>query len=73
MKPTESTPHHDIELRSEKVHRLIDMRPPLIVRIGTPLLVILFLLLAAALYLIPYPYGTAGENVLTHLLHTLFQ
>lgn len=68
MKPTQ---HHDIELRSEKVRRLIDMRPPLIVRIGTPLLLLLFILLAAALCLIPYPYGTAEENVLSHILRGL--
>lgn len=71
MKSATPAPHHDIELRSEKVRRLIDMRPPLIVRIGTPLLVILFLLLAAALYLIPYPYGHPSENVLTHILRGL--
>lgn len=71
MNPTGHTPHDDIKLRSEKVRRLIDMRPPMIVRIGMPLLIILFLLLAAALYLIPYPYGPAGENVLTHILHIL--
>ena len=48
----------NIELRSERVRYIIGRVPPLLVRTGISLTVALFVLLAAAAYLIPY-----SENV----------
>lgn len=63
-------PDNNLNLRSEKVRRLIGEIPPAITRWGITLLLVIFLLLLAALFLIPYPYGN-GESILTHLTHLL--
>lgn len=60
----------DIELRSEKVRRLLGEIPPSLVRWGTFLIIIFFALLAAAVCLIPYP-GSDGESIIRHLLANL--
>ncbi len=56
-----------IELRSEKVRKLIGEVPPSLVRWGTIIIVIVFLILLAAVCFLPYPYST-GETILQHLI-----
>lgn len=59
-----------IELRSEKVRKLIGEIPPALVRWGIGVIIGIFAALAAALCLIPYPYS-GGESILAHLLQSL--
>ncbi|MCH5239449.1 MAG: hypothetical protein J1F38_04445 [Muribaculaceae bacterium] len=55
----------NIELRSEKVRNLIGEIPPSLVRWGTVVIVLIFLLLLTALCLLPYPYSN-GETIIKH-------
>lgn len=56
-----------IELRSEKVRKLIGEIPPSLVRWGTAIIAIVFLALLAAVCLLPYPYSN-GESILRHFI-----
>lgn len=60
--------HDKIELRSEKVRKLIGEIPPSLVRWGAAIIAIVFLALLAALCVLPYPYSP-GETILHHLLN----
>lgn len=55
-----------IDLRSEKVRRLIGEIPPRLVRGGIIVMLIIFLALLAAICLLPYPYSS-GESILRHI------
>lgn len=55
-----------IELRSEKVRKLIGTIPPTLVYSGIAIITIIFVMLILAVLLIPYPYG-AGETIFQHL------
>ena len=57
----------NIELRSEKVRKLLGDIPPSLVRWGTVIITVIFLALLATVCLIPYPYSN-GESILQHLL-----
>ncbi|MBD5280764.1 MAG: hypothetical protein HDS35_09515 [Bacteroides sp.] len=57
----------NIELRSEKVRKLLGEIPPSLVRWGTVIITVIFLALLATVCLIPYPYSN-GESILQHLL-----
>ncbi len=59
--------HDRIELRSEKVRKLIGEIPPSLVRWGFAIIAIVFLGLMAAMCLIPYPYSD-GESILRHII-----
>ncbi len=59
--------HDRIELRSEKVRRLIGEIPPSLVRWGIAVILIVFIALIAAVSLLPYPYSN-GESILRHVL-----
>lgn len=67
MEQNNNTPHDRIELRSEKVRRLIGEIPPSLVRWGIAVIVIVFIALIAAVSLLPYPYSD-GESILRHFL-----
>lgn len=56
-----------IELRSEKVRKLIGEIPPSLARWGIVIIATVFLLLIAAICLLPYPYSH-GETILNHLI-----
>ncbi|MDE6631667.1 MAG: hypothetical protein K2K23_01570 [Muribaculaceae bacterium] len=56
-----------IELRSEKVRKLLGEIPPSLVRWGTALIIMILIGLTAAVCLLPYPYS-GGESILFHLL-----
>jgi len=56
-----------IELRSEKVRKLIGEIPPSLVRWGTAIIAIVFIALLAAVCLLPYPYSN-GESILRHFI-----
>ena len=57
----------NIDLRSEKVRRLIGESPPRRVRGGIIVMLIIFLALLAAICLLPYPYSS-GESILRHII-----
>lgn len=56
-----------IELRSEKVRKLIGEIPPSLVRWGTAIIALIVAALLMAVCLLPYPYSD-GESVIEHLL-----
>lgn len=62
----EKTTHDGMELRSEKVRKLLGDVPPPLMRWGTPVIVIIFAALAAAVCMLPYP-GSGGETILEYL------
>ncbi len=64
---TSNNTHDKIELRSEKVRKLIGEIPPSIVRLGTAIIAIVFIALLAAVCLLPYPYSN-GESILRHFI-----
>lgn len=64
---TSNNTHEKIELRSEKVRKLIGDIPPSLVRWGTAIIVIVFIALLAAVCLLPYPYSN-GESILRHFI-----
>lgn len=66
MKKEDNT-HDRIELRSEKVRKLIGEIPPSLVRWGTAIIIIIFIALLAAVCLLPYPYSN-GESILRHFI-----
>lgn len=56
-----------IELRSEKVKKLLGEIPPALVRWGTVMIVAIFLILLLIICFVPYPYSN-GESILQHLI-----
>lgn len=65
---TDASNNHDkIELRSEKVRKLIGEIPPSLVRWGTVIIAIILIGLLMAVWLLPYPYSN-GESILEHLI-----
>lgn len=59
--------HDRIELRSEKVRNLIGDIPPVLVRWGIIIIMLIFIALILAIIFIPYPYSN-GETILQHIL-----
>lgn len=57
----------NIETRSEKVRKLLGDKPSLLIRWGTVIITIIFILLIAAVSLLPYPYST-GETIIEHII-----
>jgi len=55
-----------IETRSHKVRKLLGEKPSLLIRWGTVIITIIFILLIAVVSLLPYPYS-GGETILSHL------
>ena len=64
---TTNNAHDKIELRSEKVRKLIGEIPPSLVRWGTVIIAIVFIALLAVVCLLPYPYSN-GESILQHFI-----
>lgn len=58
---------HQIELRSEKVRKLLGEIPPALVRWGTIIIVAIFISLLLVVCIMPYPYSK-GESILQHIL-----
>ncbi len=56
-----------IELRSEKVRKLIGDIPPILVQWGIVIIILIFIALIVAIIFIPYPYSN-GETILQHIL-----
>jgi len=63
---TENT-HSRIELRSEKVRRIIGEIPPALVRWGIAIIVIVFAILLTVALCVKFPYGH-GETILEHII-----
>lgn len=57
----------DIELRSEKVRNLLGEMLPSLVRWGTVIIIVLFLVLWLIGCFMPYPHAQ-GESILQYLL-----
>ncbi len=64
---TTNNAHDKIELRSEKVRKLIGEIPPSLVRWGTVIIAIVFIALLAVVCLLPYPYSN-GESIFRHFI-----
>lgn len=64
---TSNNTQDKIELRSEKVRKLIGEIPPSLVRWGTAIIAIVFIALLAAVCLLPYPYSN-GESIFIHII-----
>lgn len=60
--------HDRIELRSEKVRKIIGDVPNGLVRYGNLVILIIFILLIAAVSMLPFPYSH-GETILQHILN----
>ena len=60
--------HDKIELRSEKVRKLVGKIPPSLTRWGIAIISIVFLTLLAAVCFLPYPYSN-GDSILMHFLN----
>lgn len=60
--------HDKIELRSEKVRKLIGEIPPSLVRWGTVIIVAIFFELLLVVCFMPYPHSN-GESLLQHLIY----
>lgn len=58
---------NDIELRSEKVRKLLGDIPPALVRWGNVIILAIFLVLLLVVCFMPYPYSQ-GESILQHWL-----
>lgn len=56
-----------VELRSEKVRKLIEEIPTPLLRWGTTIIALIFLVLLIALSLLPYPYSKE-ESILQHFI-----
>lgn len=56
----------NIETRSEKIRKLLGEKPSRLIRWGTVIITAIFILLIAAVLLLPYPYSN-GETILKHL------
>ena len=69
MKTSNNT-HDKIDLRSEKVRKLIGEIPPSLVGWGIAIIAIVFLALLAAVCLLPYPYSN-GETIIIHVINGL--
>jgi len=63
---THTKEENTIELRSEKVRRIIRTRPSFILRWGTAAVFLVFAILLVLFFLAPYPYGH-GETILGHI------
>ena len=49
--------HYKIEIRSEKVRKLIGEIPPALVRWGTAIIALIFIALLVSVCFLPYPYS----------------
>lgn len=65
---TRTHTHDKIELRSEKVRKMIGEIPPSLVRWGIAIIAIVFIAIIAAVCLLPYPYSN-GESILQHFVN----
>jgi len=66
-KEIKETTHSHIELRSEKVRRIIGEIPPALVRWGIAIIVIVFAILLAVVLCVRFPYGH-GETIWQHII-----
>ncbi len=66
MKTNNNDTSTRIELRSEKVRKMIGEIPPALVRWGIAVVAAIFIALLLVLLLVPYPYGN-GETLFRHL------
>lgn len=58
--------YDEIELRSEKVRKIIGTIPSSLVYWGISIIVIIIIILTIVVTLVPYPYGD-GETIFQHL------
>jgi hypothetical protein len=61
--------YDEIELRSERVRKIIGTIPLALVYWGISIIVIIIVILTLVVTLVPYPYGE-GETIFQHLFFT---
>ena len=64
--PNNKKSSEEIELRSEKVRKLLGEIPPSLIRWGTIIIVAVFLILLLVVCFMPYPYSN-GESIFQHI------
>lgn len=57
----------NLDVRSEKVRKVLGNLPPALIRWSIITMIIIILALLAALFLLPYPYA-GGESILYHII-----
>ena len=71
MKEKNKDTPNKIELRSEKVRKLIGEVPISLVRWSTAIIIIIFFVLICALVFIPSPYGEPDESIFKYIIRNL--
>lgn len=66
MDTTKDT-RENIELRSEKMRKLIGEIPPSLVRWGIAIIALIVVTLLVVVCMLPYPYSN-GESIIEHLM-----
>lgn len=61
--------YDEMELRSEKVRKIIGTIPSTLVYWGISIIVFITIILTLVVTLVPYPYGE-GETIFQHLFFT---
>lgn len=61
--------YDEIELRSERVRKIIGTIPSTLVYWGISIIVIIIVILTLVVTLLPYPYGE-GETIFQHFFFT---
>lgn len=69
MEAKDETDINNIELRSEKVRKLLGEIPPSLTIWGMLLIFGIFAALVAAISILPYPHS-GGETILQHILES---
>lgn len=67
---TSNNTHDKIELRSEKVRKLIGELPKSLIRWSSTIILIIIVIMLTALFVLPYPYSN-GERIISHILKLL--
>lgn len=65
-KSEDRSSHERIELRSEKVRKILGEVPNGLVRRGTVIISIIFIMLIGAICFLKYPHGN-GETIIEHI------
>lgn len=72
MKKKNENIQDQIELRSEKVRKLIGEIPPLLIRWGMVIIIIIFSIFIGALIFMPFPNGEQDESIFKYIIRNLY-
>lgn len=65
-----NNPDENLNLRSEKIRKLLSEIPKFPLWIGTSVIVLILLAIISALIFLPYPYSE-NETILEHILRSI--